>query len=98
MLLSCILYSKYKRPHHDPITGKCHGIPIDYDSNLKNITLLSMVELMLAIYSIYLAFQCGKKHLDLFVHVIVAITMPYIYLMYYYFTNCANFTIYKGRT
>ena len=92
MLLSCILYCKHKKnfSENNP-DKKFYGVPIEYNYQKKNIIVLAIIELMLAIYSIYLAFQCGKKHLDLFVHVIMAITMPYIYLMYYYFSNCANF-------
>ena len=55
------------------------------------LLVLFLIEFALFIWSIVLAWRCGKRHQDLFIHVVFAFFFPIIYIFYYFMTGCGSF-------
>lgn len=83
MIISSLLASKI----YDHDGGK---VPSKFSKIFLWTVIL--IELCLFIWAVFLAWKCGKRHQDLFIHILFAFVSPIIYILYYYLTQCGDFT------
>ena len=50
-----------------------------------------LIEIALFVWALILAVRCGKRHKDLFVHLIFAFFFPFFYILYYFISGCGGF-------
>ncbi len=50
-----------------------------------------LIELALFVWAMILAVRCGKRHKDLFIHLIFAFFFPFFYILYYFISGCGGF-------
>ena len=70
--------------------------PEHHEINKIALTIMLLVfilEMAMFVWSVILAIKCGKKHEDLFIHIVFAFFFPFFYILYYYISGCSH---YKG--
>ncbi len=60
-------------------------------ASLLFLLVVFLLELALFVWALVLAFRCGKKHQDLFIHVVFAFFFPFFYILYYFISGCGSF-------
>lgn len=65
---------------------------ISFSETEKIIILTVFIfEIILFLVSVILAFRCGVRHKDTFVHIVCAFFFPHLYILYYFITGCGDF-------
>jgi hypothetical protein len=64
-------------------------------SKLSKTILITIfvIEFVLFLWAIYLAFQCGRSRKDLAIHLLVAFFVPLFYIIYYFLSECRMQTL-----
>lgn len=77
-----IFNKKQENPHNEQKPS---------NAALTFLAVIFLLELVLFVWALVLAFRCGKRHKDLFLHVVFAFFFPFFYILYYFISGCSSF-------
>lgn len=67
------------------------GKPVVRKGPFFFLAAIFLLDITLFVWALTLAFRCGKRHEDRFIHVVFAFFSPLIYILYYFISGCGTF-------